>query len=122
MSAFRVLDLPIRADGRGALTVLERELPFAIARAFWITGADSQRRGGHRHHATRLALVAVSGVVTVHMNDGRRRADIVLDAPSRCLLVEPEDWHEMSFGAGAALLVFASQGYDADDYVTTPYD
>lgn len=121
MSEFKTLDLPAFADSRGRLTVMQKALPFEAKRVFWIDGADGQTRGGHRHHTTRQALVAIVGRVVVFMDDGRHQAEIVLDRPNICLLVEPDDWHTMAFGPGAILLVFASQPYDVKDYIDQRY-
>lgn len=121
MSEFKVFDLPGHRDSRGQLVVLEQALPFVPCRVFWITGSDGQLRGGHRHHRTRQALVAVAGRVVVAMHDGRHRDSITLEAPNRCLLVEPDDWHTMAFGPGAILLVFASTPYDRNDYIDEDY-
>lgn len=122
MTHFAQLVLPTFADSRGALTVLEGVLPFPIARTYWIYGSDGQTRGGHRHHKTRQALIAISGTVTIYMNDGVISDNIELNSPSRCLLVEPKDWHTMTFGKGAVLLVISSQPYDRSEYIDTPYD
>lgn len=121
MSAFKLIKLPTMSDPRGMLTVMDGILPFSVVRSFWIYGADGQKRGGHRHHETRQALVALAGQVTVLMDDGETQEDINLSSPDECLLVEPKDWHEMSFGRGSILLVFASHGYDKADYIHTPY-
>ena len=121
MSGFTVLQLPGFNDERGGLTVLEKILPFDIRRAYWIYNAAGQTRGGHRHHETRQALVAVSGEVTVYMNDGKQVRDVVLSHPGQCLLVEPEDWHRMTFGDNAVLLVLASHVYDKNDYINEAY-
>lgn len=122
MPAFECLQLPTRVDERGALTVMDGALPFPVARSFWIYGADGQTRGGHRHHVTRQALVAVSGAVRVMMDDGVTREEITLSSPDTCLLVEPKDFHFMTFGPGSILLVFASHGYMKEDYIHTPYE
>ncbi|MGO7540847.1 FdtA/QdtA family cupin domain-containing protein [Rhizobium ruizarguesonis] len=122
MSAFTLLTLKTMSDTRGMLTVMDGILPFPIIRSFWIYGADGHKRGGHRHHETRQALVALSGSVVVSMDDGQTREDITLSSPDQCLLVEPKDWHEMTFGQDSVLLVFASHGYDKDDYIHTPYE
>lgn len=121
MSDFSVINLPGFNDERGGLTVLEKLLPFEIKRAYWIYNAAGQTRGGHRHHETRQALVAVNGEVSVHMNDGQHWQDIALTTPAQCLLVEPEDWHTMSFGKDAVLLVLASHHYDKNDYISESY-
>lgn len=122
MTHFAQLDLPTFADSRGSLTVIEGVLPFPIVRTYWIYGSDGQTRGGHRHHNTRQALIAISGTVTIHMNDGVVSDNIDLNSPSRCLLVEPKDWHTMTFGKGAVLLVLSSHPYDRSEYIDTPYD
>lgn len=121
MSAFTVLSLRSVADERGRLTVLQDVLPFEIRRTFWITGADGRTRGGHRHHVTRQALVALAGAVTIFMDDSKHRRNIVLDNPNHCLLVETDDWHTMSFGPGSVLLVMASHPYDVADYIDERY-
>lgn len=121
MSDFTVLELPGVNDARGGLTVLEKRLPFDIQRVYWIYNAAGQTRGGHRHHVTRQALVAVNGEISVHMSDGKHRQDIVLKTPAQCLLVEPEDWHTMTFGKDSVLLVMASHTYDKNDYISESY-
>lgn len=121
MSDFRIIDLPAFVDARGHLTVMQEALPFRIQRVFWIGSADGHTRGGHRHHATRQALVAVAGTVSIFMDDGRRRDTIELARPNRVLLVEPDDWHTMTFGEGGLLLVFSSNAYDPADYIDDPY-
>jgi len=122
MSHFTLLSLATFPDPRGSLTVLENALPFPVVRSYWIYGADGQTRGGHRHTHTRQALVAVAGTVSIYMNDGRVIETIELDHPSKCLLVEPKDWHTMTFGTGAVLLVMSSHTYDRSEYIDTPYE
>ena len=121
MSEFHQIDLRSIRDSRGLLTVVEEVLPFAIRRIFWVTGASGELRGGHRHHVTRQALVAIVGSIEVHLDDGVKRYTARLESPSRCLIVEPDDWHTMRFGNGAVLLVMASHTYDPSDYITTAY-
>ena len=121
MSNFQVLNLPTHTDPRGSLTVLEGALPFAVVRSYWIYGADGQTRGGHRHRYTRQALVAVSGTVSIYMNDGIAADNVALNHPGQCLLVEPKDWHTMTFGPGAVLLVMSSHPYDRSEYIDEPY-
>jgi uncharacterized Rossmann fold enzyme len=122
MADFELLILPSHGDSRGRLTVQESALPFPVVRTFWITGAGGQTRGGHRHHKTRQALVAVTGAVSVYMEDGARSDTIVLDSPEKCLIVEPKDWHTMSFGPGSVLLVMASHAYERSDYIEARYE
>lgn len=121
MSHFTVLNLPTFSDERGDLTVLEGALPFDVKRTYWIYDAAGQIRGGHRHRRTHQAFVAVAGSITIHMNDGQAIENIVLDSPGKCLLVDPKDWHTMTFGQGSVLLVMASRSYEKDDYIDEAY-
>ena len=122
MSHFTIINLPTFTDSRGSLTVLERALPFDIARSYWIYGANGETRGGHRHTHTRQALVALSGVVSMYVNDGITEETILLNHPSQCLLIEPKDWHTMTFNENAVLLVMSSHAYDRSEYIDTPYE
>lgn len=121
MSHFPILKLPTFTEPRGSLTVMESALPFTVVRSYWIYGADGQTRGGHRHRHTQQALVAVAGTVTIHMNDGVHTDNIPLDNPGDCLLVQPKDWHTMTFGPGSVLLVMSSHSYDRSEYIDEPY-
>jgi dTDP-4-dehydrorhamnose 3,5-epimerase-like enzyme len=123
MSIFRLIDIPTFSDERGILSVLEgKSIPFNVARIYWIHGADRQTRGGHRHRVTQQALVAIKGEVVIYMNDGSHDELITLNHSTQSLIVEPEDWHTMSFGEGAVLLVLASHPYNLNDYIDAPYE
>jgi hypothetical protein len=56
------------------------------------------------------------------MNDGVSVDHLVLDHPGQCLLVEPKDWHTMTFGPNSVLLVMSSHPYDRSEYIDTPYE
>ena len=116
----KIIRIPTFEDERGFLTVMEDILPFKVRRIYWIYGADEQSRGGHRHKITKQALVAVSGTIDLKINDGNKETLYILDNPSKCLIVEPEDWHTMFFRNNAVLLVLASHAYDKKDYVENP--
>ena len=122
MSHFTILKLPTFTDHRGALTVLEKALPFDVVRSYWIYGADGQTRGGHRHTYSIQALIAIGGAVSIYMNDGVIEKTILLNHPSQCLLVEPKDWHTMTFNENAILLVMSSHPFDRSEYIDTPYE
>lgn len=121
VNAFITQNMRSIADERGLICILDRDMPFAAQRCFWIRDADGQTRGGHRHHVTRQVLVALSGKVDVYLNNGQDERTISLDDPAQFLTVEPQDWHTMTFGPGSILLVLASHAYDPEDYIYTPY-
>ena len=116
-----LIELPTFSDARGNLTVLDNIdalLPFKIRRVFYIYGVDDSVRGGHRHHKTRQAAICIKGRCTVYRNDGQKEEDFVLDAPNKCLLLEPQDWHRMyNFSVDAVFLVFASEPFSKEDYI-----
>lgn len=116
----KILNLPSMADDRGVLSVLEAALPFAIERVFWITQAQGQTRGGHGHKKCRQAVVAIGGQVDIFIDNGQEQKTVKLDSANKCLLIEPEYWHTMTFHENASLMVFASHKYDADDYIHEP--
>jgi dTDP-4-dehydrorhamnose 3,5-epimerase-like enzyme len=118
----RLLDLRTFTDNRGNLTVIEKEIPFDIKRIFYIYGVDESVRGGHRHHKTRQAAFCIQGACSISNNDGMERTDFRLDSPSKCLILEPQDWHTMQdFSHDAILMVLASEYFDKNDYIFQPY-
>lgn len=121
MTDFTVLELPTFGDDRGVLTVIDGVLPFTAQRLYWIHGVEGQVRGGHRHHKTRQGLIAISGAVSIYLDDGTHQETVMLDSPHKCLVVEPEDWHTMTFTDGSVLLVVASHPYDVNDYIDEKY-
>ena len=111
-----LIDLKTFTDERGNLTVIEK-LPFPIKRVFYIYGVDGSVRGGHRHKKTRQAAVCIQGSCTVDVPLDY----YLLDSPSKCLIIEPEDWHKMyAFSKDAILMVLASTEFDENDYIYPP--
>lgn len=108
-------------DERGLLTVIEGNdsIPFDIKRVFYIYGTLPEvRRGYHAHYKTRQALVCVSGKCKVYLDNTRRKTDVTLNSPTKILILEPNDWHEMyDFSDDCVLLVLASHLYDEADYI-----
>lgn len=117
-----LVDLSTYTDSRGNLTVIEREIPFSIARIFYIYGVDDSKRGGHRHHKTQQAAICIQGECTIYNNDGVKEDIFQLDSPSKCLIINPEDWHTMyEFSKDAILMVLASEKFNKEDYILDPY-
>ena len=116
-----IINLPTFNDKRGNLTVIEKILPFEIKRIYYIYNA-TKKRGGHRHKKSIQALICLGGGCEIYVNNGKKEQLIVLESGSRCLILEPEDWHTMSnFTSNAILLVLASEFYDVNDYIDESY-
>lgn len=118
----RLIDLKTHTDKRGNLTVIEKVIPFDIKRIFYIYGVDDSVRGGHRHHKTVQAAICLKGHCTIRNNNGHETEEFVLDHPGKCLILEPDDWHQMyNFSNDAILMVLASEYFSPEDYIYEPY-
>jgi dTDP-4-dehydrorhamnose 3,5-epimerase-like enzyme len=118
-----LIDLTTFTDARGNLTVIEKGIPFDIKRIFYIYGVDESVRGGHRHQTTVQAAICIQGYCTIYNNDGVNREEFKLDEPSKCLILNPEDWHQMyKFSPDAILMVLASTLFDPQDYIFQQYE
>ncbi|MBL7917769.1 MAG: FdtA/QdtA family cupin domain-containing protein [Bacteroidia bacterium] len=117
-----LINLQTFTDKRGNLTVIEKSIPFAIKRIFYIYGVDDSKRGGHRHKKTIQAAICLKGKCTIYNNNNIKEEVFELDAPHKCLLLNPEDWHTMyNFSEDAILMVLASEYFDENDYIFEPY-
>jgi dTDP-4-dehydrorhamnose 3,5-epimerase-like enzyme len=118
----KLIDLKTHTDPRGNLTVVEKVLPFDIKRVFYIYGVDDSKRGGHRHHKTIQAAVCIQGSCKIYNNNNIIEEVFDSNEPSKCLILNPEDWHTMyDFSKDAILMVFASEYFDTLDYIFDPY-
>ncbi|RAV13789.1 sugar 3,4-ketoisomerase [Paenibacillus contaminans] len=116
-----VIEIKELGDERGFLSVVEenKTIPFEIKRVFYIYGTkEGVRRGFHGHFKTRQALIAVTGSCKIHLDNLSRKEEVLLDSPTKILILEPNDWHEMyDFSPDCVLLVLASHHYDSEDYI-----
>lgn len=120
----KVIDLTTFTDGRGSLTVLEKLLPFEIKRVYYIYNVDQSIRGGHRHIKTKQAAICITGScrISIKSCNGCELTDIILDSPTKCLIIDPHDYHWMDkFSDNCVLLVLASEYYESSDYIHEPY-
>ncbi|MFN4160395.1 MAG: WxcM-like domain-containing protein [Stenotrophomonas sp.] len=121
VSGVKLHKLPRYQDLRGALSVGEfsKDLPFQPKRYFLVFDVPSQEtRGEHAHRICHQFLICVKGSVRVLADDGTRREEFTLDSPSVGLHLPPMIWGtQYQYSPGAVLLVFASEGYDSDEYI-----
>ncbi|MFC1665297.1 WxcM-like domain-containing protein [Pseudomonadota bacterium] len=110
-------------DLRGSLSAIEfkDELPFIPQRSFLVYGVSNNKiRGTHAHKQCHQFLIAISGSLSVVLDDGHKRCQVELDVPSMGLYVPCKVWGvQYLFSSDAKLLVFASLPYQADDYIRT---
>lgn len=108
-------------DMRGNLCAAEwhREFPFLPRRVFYVYDVPNTRvRGEHAHKECHELLICVKGSLVVVVDDGRTRAEYILDQPWLGLYLPPKIWRiHYKYSSDAVLMVFASHEYDADDYI-----
>lgn len=116
----QVLSLPTYKDMRGGLMVVERaNCPFDVARSFFVYDVPSSKvRGEHAHLECEQFLVAIKGSLSVVIDDGSHRKEVLLDTPEKGLYLSSKVWGiQYKFTSDAVLCVFASHPYDESDYI-----
>ncbi|MFS8136496.1 MAG: WxcM-like domain-containing protein [Thermomonas sp.] len=114
-------NLPRFNDIRGDLSVgdFQQDLPFEPKRFFAVFDVPSQEtRGEHAHLRCHQFLICMHGSVQVLADDGERREEFSLDSPSVGIHLPPMIWGtQYRYSSDAVLLVFASEAYDANEYI-----
>ena len=111
----------VATEGKGSLSFFEgnRDIPFDIRRIYYIYDTPMGiERGGHAHRSLRQLLWVPFGRIEIVLDDGSSRESVMLDDPSRGLVLEDLVWHEMVWHEeGSVLAVAASEHYDEADYI-----
>lgn len=113
-----LINLKEFSDDRGNLIAIDKEIPFSIKRVYFIYNVPSFDivRAGHAHKKNIQALISIKGSCLISIP--KKEQEVLLDHPSKCHILAPEDWHELKyFSNDCILLVLASEHYDLEDYV-----
>ena len=114
-------ELPYIEDMRGNLSVgeFERSIPFLAKRYFLVFDVPSREiRGEHAHHTNHQFLICVKGSCSVVADDGKQRQEFLLDRPTLGVYLPAMIWGvQYKYSRDAVLLVFASEYYNANDYI-----
>lgn len=117
----KIIRLPRIHDPRGNLTIAQSDtqIPFSLARAYWIYDVPAgAERGGHSHHIMAQLLVAVGGSFNVNVCDGENWRTFTLNRPFEGLYIPPGIWRTLdNFSSGAVCLSLVSTPYDESDYI-----
>jgi len=113
-------EFPVSADGGSQSIVgeFQRQIPFEPLRCAIVTDLPGSEPRGHAQRSAHQFLLCLRGSCVVVVDDGRRRAEVVLDAPQRGLHLPPLTWSQRSvLGADALLVVFLSHPGDGADEI-----
>jgi dTDP-4-dehydrorhamnose 3,5-epimerase-like enzyme len=117
----RLCDLSVRGDERGSLIALESgtEVPFDIARVYYIFGTrPGEARGFHAHRTLNQYAICVSGSCVMRIDNGSESRELSLNRPDQALYIGPMIWREMrDFSPDCVLLVLADAPYAESDYI-----
>ncbi len=133
---------PAKGSALVALEV-EKQVPFQVARIYYVYG-DASGAGGtklgadaggdavlagdasagafalhgqHAHRRGRQVVVCLRGRCRVHLDDGKSRAEFLLDRPDRGLHLGPMLWEEFWLSTDGLLLALCDLPYDAADQI-----
>ena len=113
-----LVDVPTFTDERGAISVLDKELPIQVRRVFWLHHiAEGQDRGAHALLNSSEIMVAVHGSFIVDLDDTVNNTSVLLDDPSKGLVIKPGVWFRThSYKEDGVSLILAEEEYARDKY------
>ena len=108
-------------DERGKLVVIEggQEIPFDIARVFYIYDSDDTViRGQHANRESEFVLINVAGNSKVRITDGTEEIVVELNKPMMGVYIPKMIWKDMyDFSSDSVLLVLSNTHYDGAEYI-----
>ncbi len=117
----KLIDLPKILDERGNLSFFENEkqIPFAIARVYWIYDVPGgEARGGHAYKTLQEVIVALSGSFDVILNDGKEEKKYTLNRSYFGLYVPKMIWRHMeNFSTNSLAMIIADQPFSEEEYM-----
>jgi dTDP-4-dehydrorhamnose 3,5-epimerase-like enzyme len=118
-----LVDIPTFIDERGAISVMDKELPFDVKRVFWLHHIkEGKDRGAHALLESAEIMVAIHGSFVVDLDDAETKTSVLLDNPGKGLIIRPGIWFRThSYKEDGVSLILASEEYSRDRY-TYDYD
>lgn len=113
-----LVDIPTFTDERGAISVMDKELPFEVKRVFWLHHINEGRdRGAHALLDSAEIMIAIHGSFVVDLDDLEIKTSIVLNNPGKGLMIQPGIWFRThSYKEDGVSLILASEEYARDKY------
>lgn len=113
-----IIDIPTFTDERGAISVMDRELPFQVRRVFWLHHiADGKDRGEHALLDSTEIIVAVHGSFVVDLDDTVNKTSVLLDSPDKGLMIRPGIWFRThAYQDDGVSFILAEEEFARDKY------
>ena len=113
-----LIEVPTFIDERGAISVLDKELPFQIRRVFWLHHIqEGKDRGAHALLDSSEIIVAVHGSFVIDLDDSENQMSILLNDPSKGLIIRPGIWFRThSYKEDGVSLILAEEKYAHNKY------
>lgn len=113
-----LVDVPTFTDERGAISVMDKELPFQVKRVFWLHHIkDGKDRGAHALLDSSEIIVAVHGSFIVDLDDTVSKTSVLLNDPSKGLIIRPGIWFRThNYKEDGVSLILAEEEYARDKY------
>lgn len=116
-----LFDLPKIEDARGNLSFLqiENQVPFSIARVYWIYDVPGgQERGSHAFKTQQEIIIALSGSFDVVLHDGVKESSFSLNRAYKALYVPRMTWRTIkNFSTNSVCLVLNSGAFSEEEYI-----
>ena len=113
-----LIDVPTFTDERGAISVMDKELPFQVRRVFWLHHIqEGKDRGARALLDSSEIIVAVHGSFVIDLDDTENKASILLNDPSKGLIIRPGVWFRTHrYKDDGVSLILAEEEYARDKY------
>jgi dTDP-4-dehydrorhamnose 3,5-epimerase-like enzyme len=116
-----IIELPKIQDPRGNLSFLEdnHQIPFAIARTYWIYDVPGgEKRGGHAFKTQQEFIIALSGSFEVVLNNAEKEKRWLLNRSYYGLYIPAGWWRSLeNFSTNALALIVSDKMYNPEDYI-----
>ena len=120
---YSLIDIATFTDERGAISVIDKDLPFEVKRVFWLHHIqEGKDRGAHALLEGMEIMIAVHGSFVVDLDDGINKTSVLLNDPSKGLIIRPGVWFRThGYKEDGISLILADEEYSRDRY-TYNYD
>lgn len=113
-----LIDVPTFTDERGAISVMDKELPFQVRRVFWLHHIqEGKDRGAHALLDSSEIIMAVHDSFIIDLDDTQNKISVLLNDPPKGLIIRSGVWFRThSYKEDGVSLILAEEEYARDKY------